>query len=183
MCRATTGGPAGPSTAHLFVRHPHAQAAEAYDGVEGGLQVGEGPLQRLPQPGQVAGGEAVAGGQGPGAAEEEQEAEGRPQVQPQACGETSALPRGPSRRPAGPTGRPGPLPTAGPRLTRRRHDAACATAPLPPCAPPRTAPLRHEGGTEGQRRLRGGTGPTGSGCCGRHRSYKKNGLQGPGGEA
>lgn len=68
---AAPAAPPWPPTAHLFVRHPHPQAVEAHDGVEGGLHVGEGPLQRRPQPGQVAGGEAVAGGQGPGTGEEE----------------------------------------------------------------------------------------------------------------
>lgn len=106
----STRRPAGPSTAHLFVRHPHPQAIEAHDGVEGGLQVGEGPLQRRPQPGQVASGEVMAGGQGLGTGEEE-EAEGRRQTQPGACGETSKLPRGPSPPHRGPGPRPPPAPS------------------------------------------------------------------------
>lgn len=129
-----------PPSAHLFVRHPHPEAAEPHNGVVGGSHVGEGPLQHRPQPRQVTGRETMAGDKGLGSGEEKQDAERRLQTQPRACGEINALPRvSPS-----PRYRYRPRPCH-PRLTRRRHDAAPsrATAPLPPHAPPRPGTRHH----------------------------------------
>lgn len=109
-----SGETGGSAIAHLLVGHPHAEATEAHDRVEGGLQVCERLLQRRPQPGQVAGGEAVAGGQGLRTGQEE-EAEGCRQTQPPACGETNTLPCGlpvRCRTPPPPRRPPQPAPTA-----------------------------------------------------------------------
>lgn len=65
--------PRPPSPAHLLVLQPQPQAAQAHHGVVGGPHVAEGPLQRGAQPGQVAGREAVAGGQPAGGAEQQQQ--------------------------------------------------------------------------------------------------------------
>lgn len=145
--------PGQPSPAHLFIGHPHPEAAEPYDGIVGGPHVGEGPLEHRPQPRQVAGSEAMAGDKGLDTGEEKQETERRLQTQPRACREINALPRvSPSPRYRY-RARP-----CRPRLTRRRHDAAPsrATAPLPPHAPPRRG-THHPAmeGWEGRRIMRG----------------------------
>lgn len=90
----------------LFVRHAQPQAVEAHNGVVGGLQVGEGPLQSRPQSGQVSRGEVVAGGEGLGTDEEEQQprrpSAARAERRDRAGERTAASHRTAAQRPARP---------------------------------------------------------------------------------
>lgn len=149
---------------HLFVRHAQPQAVEAHNGVVGGLQVGEGPLQSRPQSGQVSRGEVVAGGEGLGTDEEEQQ--GRHQAQPPACEERTE--RTTRQHRVTPTARPDPE-----RPSPHPAPPSCCRCPLGHGAasgPARTTASR--GGEERWRRPPRDPGTT-STKRGRHEAVEK----------